>query len=233
MTKPARSCGRPDAAAAPGGPRAASFLGTATTGTQPATISFDSERGRTGLGGTSSGEYRRLRIATRFTPEIVPLPHASGSECGSRLPVRTLVIGTGGREHADRCRGEGKTCVVPDTETAPQTGYAPVNGLRMYYEVHGTGGSPLLLLHGGLFNIDLQFGQLIPGLPADRRQDTIQRVVIVPDQPVAALVDGAGPRLGVDHEHPTGADDQVNRRWPASRARPGHAGPPTRVAPGG
>jgi hypothetical protein len=66
----------------------------------------------------------------------------------------------------DRCRGEVKTCLVPDTETAPQTGYAPVNGLQMYYEVHGAGGIPLLLLHGGLFNIDLQFGQLIPGLAA-------------------------------------------------------------------
>lgn len=29
------------------------------------------------------------------------------------------------------------------------TGYAPVNGLQMYYEVHGSGGTPLLLLHGG------------------------------------------------------------------------------------
>jgi pimeloyl-ACP methyl ester carboxylesterase len=62
-----------------------------------------------------------------------------------------------------------KTCLVPDTETAPQTGYAPVNGLQMYYEVHGAGGIPLLLLHGGLFNIDLQFGQLIPGLAATRQ----------------------------------------------------------------
>ena len=69
----------------------------------------------------------------------------------------------------DRCRGEVKTWVVPDTETAPQTGYAPVNGLQMYYELHGAGGIPLLLLHGGLFNIDLQFGQLIPGLAATRR----------------------------------------------------------------
>jgi pimeloyl-ACP methyl ester carboxylesterase len=58
---------------------------------------------------------------------------------------------------------------VPDTETAPQTGYAPVNGLQMYYEIHGAGGIPLLLLHGGLFNIDLQFGHLIPGLAATRR----------------------------------------------------------------
>ena len=69
----------------------------------------------------------------------------------------------------DRCGDEVKTCVVADTETAPQTGYAPVNGLQMYYEVHGAGGIPLLLLHGGLFNIDLQFGQLIPGLAATRQ----------------------------------------------------------------
>ena len=58
---------------------------------------------------------------------------------------------------------------VTATEHAPQTGYAPVNGLQVYYELHGGGGTPLLLLHGGLFNIDLQFGQLIPGLAATRR----------------------------------------------------------------
>jgi pimeloyl-ACP methyl ester carboxylesterase len=54
---------------------------------------------------------------------------------------------------------------MPPTES----GYAPVNGLQMYYEIHGSGGTPLLLLHGGLFNIDLQFGELIPGLAANRR----------------------------------------------------------------
>jgi pimeloyl-ACP methyl ester carboxylesterase len=53
--------------------------------------------------------------------------------------------------------------------STPQTGHAPVNGLQMYYEVHGSGGTPLLLLHGGLFDIDLQFGALIPGLAADRQ----------------------------------------------------------------
>jgi pimeloyl-ACP methyl ester carboxylesterase len=50
-----------------------------------------------------------------------------------------------------------------------ETGYADVNGLRMYYEIHGSGGTPLLLLHGGLFNIDLQFGPLLPGL-SEKRQ---------------------------------------------------------------
>ncbi|HZA05659.1 MAG TPA: alpha/beta hydrolase [Propionibacteriaceae bacterium] len=57
------------------------------------------------------------------------------------------------------------------TESTPpaQTGYAPVNGLQMYYEIHGSGGTPLLLLHGGLFNIDLQFGPLLPSLSAGRQ----------------------------------------------------------------
>jgi len=50
------------------------------------------------------------------------------------------------------------------------TGYAPVNGLRMYYEVHGeqADGRPLVLLHGGLLTIDLSFGGLLPGLAAGR-----------------------------------------------------------------
>ena len=48
------------------------------------------------------------------------------------------------------------------------TGYAPVNGLRMYYEVHGTG-LPLVLLHGGLMTIDLSFGDIWPELATDRQ----------------------------------------------------------------
>jgi pimeloyl-ACP methyl ester carboxylesterase len=36
----------------------------------------------------------------------------------------------------------------------PTTGYAPVNGLKMYYEVHGSGsGEPLVLLHGSFMTI--------------------------------------------------------------------------------
>lgn len=52
---------------------------------------------------------------------------------------------------------------------AVRSGYAPVNGLQMYYEIHGSGGTPLLLLHGGLFNIDLQFGSLLPSLASTRQ----------------------------------------------------------------
>ncbi|WP_129665997.1 alpha/beta fold hydrolase [Phytoactinopolyspora endophytica] len=62
-----------------------------------------------------------------------------------------------------------QTSAAPQTSPEPETGYAPVNGLRMYYEIHGSGGIPLLLLHGGLFNIDLQFGELIPSLAQTRQ----------------------------------------------------------------
>jgi pimeloyl-ACP methyl ester carboxylesterase len=43
---------------------------------------------------------------------------------------------------------------VPVQAQEPATGYAPVNGLRMYYEIHGTGsGAPLVLLHGSYMTI--------------------------------------------------------------------------------
>ena len=42
-------------------------------------------------------------------------------------------------------------------------GYADVNGVHMYYEVYGDG-SPLVLLHGGMLTIDLNFAALIPAM---------------------------------------------------------------------
>ncbi|RZT83834.1 pimeloyl-ACP methyl ester carboxylesterase [Pseudonocardia sediminis] len=49
-----------------------------------------------------------------------------------------------------------------------QGAYAAVNGLQMYYEVHGTG-RPLVLLHGGVLTFDLSFAAILPAL-AERRQ---------------------------------------------------------------
>jgi pimeloyl-ACP methyl ester carboxylesterase len=46
--------------------------------------------------------------------------------------------------------------------------YAPVNGLQLYYEIHGSG-RPLVLLHGGLLTIDLNFGPLLGPLAAGRQ----------------------------------------------------------------
>lgn len=41
------------------------------------------------------------------------------------------------------------------------TGYAPVNGLKMYYEIHGRG-KPLVLIHGGGSTIQTTFGVTLP-----------------------------------------------------------------------
>ena len=48
-----------------------------------------------------------------------------------------------------------------------QTGYAPVNGLQMYYEIHGTG-DPLVLLHGAFATIDL-WGPILATLAEDHQ----------------------------------------------------------------
>jgi len=53
--------------------------------------------------------------------------------------------------------------------TPTDGGYAPVNGLLMYYEVHGSGGMPLVLLHGGGSTIESTFGTILPFLAAHRR----------------------------------------------------------------
>ena len=51
-----------------------------------------------------------------------------------------------------------------------ESGHAPVNGISMYYEVHGPpGGVPLVLLHGGGSTIDVTFGRVLPLLARRRR----------------------------------------------------------------
>jgi pimeloyl-ACP methyl ester carboxylesterase len=54
-----------------------------------------------------------------------------------------------------------------------QTGYAPVDDLSMYYEIHGEG-PPLILLHAAYMTVDLM-GPILSGLAATRQ-------VIAPEQ---------------------------------------------------
>ena len=47
------------------------------------------------------------------------------------------------------------------------SGYETVNGLEMYFQVHGEDGPPLILLHGGLMTIET-LGPLLPALAETR-----------------------------------------------------------------
>jgi pimeloyl-ACP methyl ester carboxylesterase len=53
------------------------------------------------------------------------------------------------------------------------SGYAPVNGINVYYEVYGEG-RPIVLLHGAFMTIDMNWGQLIPELSKTRKVIAIE-----------------------------------------------------------
>lgn len=54
-----------------------------------------------------------------------------------------------------------------------ESGYAPANGIKVYYEIYGEG-KPLILLHGAFYTIDLNWGQLIPELSKSRKVIAIE-----------------------------------------------------------
>lgn len=54
-----------------------------------------------------------------------------------------------------------------------ESGYAPVNGIKVYYEVYGEG-KPLVLLHGAFYTIEMNWGQLIPELSKTRKVIAIE-----------------------------------------------------------
>jgi pimeloyl-ACP methyl ester carboxylesterase len=60
------------------------------------------------------------------------------------------------------------------------SGYAPVNGIKVYYEVYlpagqaGAGSTPIFLLHGAFYTIELNWSQLIPELSKTRKVIAIE-----------------------------------------------------------
>lgn len=52
-------------------------------------------------------------------------------------------------------------------------GYAPVNGISVYYEVYGEG-QPIVLLHGAFMTIDTNWGEIIPELSKTRKVIAIE-----------------------------------------------------------
>ena len=61
----------------------------------------------------------------------------------------------------------------PARRPGATSGYVPVNGLDMYYEIHGEG-SPLALFHGAMGTIESCFANLLPALAAARQVVAIE-----------------------------------------------------------
>ncbi len=53
------------------------------------------------------------------------------------------------------------------------SGYAPVNGIKVYYEVYGEG-RPIVLIHGAFMTIEMNWGKLIPELSKTRKVIAIE-----------------------------------------------------------
>ena len=53
------------------------------------------------------------------------------------------------------------------------SGYVPVNGIKVYYEVYGEG-RPIILLHGAFMTIELNWGKVIPELSKTRKVIAIE-----------------------------------------------------------
>jgi pimeloyl-ACP methyl ester carboxylesterase len=61
------------------------------------------------------------------------------------------------------CKNSNSNKMTPQNTAESTSGFANVNGLKMYYEIHGTG-EPLVLIHGGGSTIETTFGSILPEL---------------------------------------------------------------------
>jgi pimeloyl-ACP methyl ester carboxylesterase len=81
----------------------------------------------------------------------------------------------------------GETMSTMESEPLA-SGHAPVQGIEMYYELHGRAdGVPLVLLHGGGSTIEVTFGRLLPFLARSRR------VIAIEEQGHGRTTDRDGP----------------------------------------
>jgi pimeloyl-ACP methyl ester carboxylesterase len=106
-----------------------------------------------------------LRLTPRTT-EGPPMPRISTLVA---LGVAALTVVSG-------CAGGAPAPAAQPAPAADPGRYASVNGLEMYYEVHGPeGGRPLVLLHGALSGIGPDFSDLIPALAQHRRVIAVEQ----------------------------------------------------------
>jgi pimeloyl-ACP methyl ester carboxylesterase len=114
-----------------------------------------------------------------FEPKLKPPGRQAGEE---KMKIRPIIIGAIVLVVAlgmaiwvlDRGFGGQADKIGPPGKRSFKSGYANVNGIRMYYEIHGEG-EPLVLLHGAFMTIDLNFGKMLPALARDRRVVAVEQ----------------------------------------------------------
>lgn len=107
------------------------------------------------------------------------------SRCRALLIVAMLLASIG-------CAHIDQKGIEQDMSTVPpkllESGHAPVNGINMYYEIHGRKeGTPLVLLHGGGSTIEVTFGKVLPIFAEGRK------VIATEEQGHGRTTDRDGP----------------------------------------
>jgi pimeloyl-ACP methyl ester carboxylesterase len=75
--------------------------------------------------------------------------------------VFIILSASGGCKNKNMATEKTDRAPITVNDKKPVSGYAPVNGINMYYEIHGQG-NPLVLIHGGGSTIQTTFGYILP-----------------------------------------------------------------------
>lgn len=80
-----------------------------------------------------------------------------------------IITSCGSRQNNGKNDSAATNDTIASQKLQPSdTGYASVNGLKMYYEVYGEG-KPIVLIHGSYMNIPLNWSHIMPMLAKDRK----------------------------------------------------------------
>jgi pimeloyl-ACP methyl ester carboxylesterase len=101
------------------------------------------------------------------------LKHQRGRIATAMLICGSALLANAEAKNIDASAVSGFS-VSEDTGKSSTGHFAKVNGLSMYYEVHGNG-RPIVLLHGGLATIDTTFGEILPALARSGRVIAIEQ----------------------------------------------------------
>jgi len=97
-------------------------------------------------------------VRTILAITVIAIPIAIGTSCQPQQK----------ENEKPQSSNPSKDTVSNEPIKPSQSGYADVNGLKMYYEVYGEG-KPIVLIHGAFMTIPMNWSNVIPVLAKDRK----------------------------------------------------------------